>query len=88
MVTLTNSKVSHNNAEEVSEGSFDTGGEGGGIYNAGSLTLAGSSSVIENAAISHGGGIFNTESAGATITFASNWRGMISGNTPDDVFNG
>jgi hypothetical protein len=88
-VTFTNSTVAHNNAVEVSEaGGFETGGEGGGIYNAGSLTLAGSSSVIDNAAVFHGGGILNEESAGATLTFAPNWRGVISGNTPDDIFNG
>jgi hypothetical protein len=24
----------------------------------------------------------------ATLTFAPNWHGTISGNTPDDLFNG
>jgi hypothetical protein len=49
--------------------------------------LAGSSSVTENKAVEHGGGIFNAESKGATLSYAPDWRGTISGNQPDDIFN-
>jgi hypothetical protein len=69
-----------------------TGGvrNGGGTYNGAnaSVLLSGSSSVTDNRAEASGGGIFNEESAGATIAFAPNWSGTISGNTPDNIFNG
>jgi hypothetical protein len=63
---------------------------GGGIYNGAnaSVLLSGSSSVTDNRAEANGGGIFNEESAGATIAFAPSWRGTISANTPDNIFNG
>ncbi len=61
---------------------------GGGLYNFGALTLAGSSSVINNVATEEGGGILNLQSQGATISFTPNWTGTISGNEPDDVLNG
>jgi hypothetical protein len=66
-------------------GSF--GGDGGGIDNQGSLTLNGASSVTENMASEHGGGIYNDESGGATITYGVGWSGTVSGNEPDDIFN-
>jgi hypothetical protein len=86
-LTLNDSTVSGNKA------SF-----GGGIYNGltkevvtgrhpGSLTLNGSSWVTENTASKQGGGIYNNETLGSTITFGLGWSGAVSGNTPHDIFN-
>jgi predicted outer membrane repeat protein len=47
--------------------------------------LNGSSSVSENTASEHGGGIFNTQ--GATISYGTGWTGTVSGNIPDDIFS-
>jgi hypothetical protein len=76
-LTLHDSTVSRNTAID-----------GGGISNEeeGSLTLDGSSAVTRNAASDHGGGIYNEESRGATITFGTGWTGRLDGNRPDDIF--
>lgn len=34
-----------------------------------------------------GGGIFNDESQGATISYSPNWKGAIINNEPDNIFN-
>jgi hypothetical protein len=49
--------------------------------------LNGSSSVTDNTAAEQGGGIYNYESSGATITYGIGWTGTVSGNKPDDIFN-
>jgi hypothetical protein len=87
-LTLINSSVTRNTATEGFTGEFGSfGGEGGGIYSEGSLTFDGSSSVTENTAVKHGGGIFNEQAKGATITYGTGWSGTVSGNKPDDIFN-
>jgi hypothetical protein len=43
--------------------------------------------VTENTASKQGGGIYNVETLGSTITFGTGWSGNVSGNTPDDIFN-
>ena len=95
LVTLNNSNVAENEATPCLHcfGAVQ-GGRGGGIENEafpgeyqGSLILNGSSSVTENTATEHGGGILNHRSEGATITFGLGWIGTVSGNTPDDIFN-
>ncbi len=63
----------------------NSGYNGGGINNQGALALNGSSSVSENTASEHGGGIFNTQ--GATISYGTGWTGTVSGNIPDDIFS-
>jgi hypothetical protein len=77
-LTLNNSDVARNAA-----------GYGGGVENGylGSLRLNGSSSVTENTATEHGGGIYNNQTGRATITYGIGWSGTVSGNKPDDIFN-
>jgi hypothetical protein len=84
-ITLNNSTVSDNTALIDIEREY--GGLGGGIIDFESLTLNGSSSVIDNEAAEHGGGIYNHETGGATITDGIGWSGTVSGNKPDDIFN-
>ena len=86
LLTLNNSHVTGNTAQD-----------GGGIDNwafsaelftgRGSLTLNGSSTVTGNEASEHGGGIYNHETKGATISYGPGWSGTVSGNKPDDIFN-
>jgi hypothetical protein len=87
-VTLNNSTVTGNTAFKPGAYGLTETDHGGGIYNGHELILNGSSSVTGNAAAESGGGIFNEESGGATISYAPDWHGAISGNTPDDIFNG
>jgi predicted outer membrane repeat protein len=84
-ITLNNSTVSDNTALRDIEREY--GGLGGGIIDFESLTLNGSSSVIDNEAAEHGGGIYSHETGGATITDGIGWSGTVSGNKPDDIFN-
>jgi hypothetical protein len=74
-VTLKNSDISGNTAEN-----------GGGIYNGAALTLSGSSSVTGNNASGEGGGIYESEGDGGSITYAKGWSGVVSGNEPDNIF--
>jgi hypothetical protein len=99
-VTLDDSIIAGNSAtgHEIEQREIPEG-YGGGIYNVtGSpfhgpeepkplLTLNGSSSVFENTAAKQGGGIYNNQTGGATITFGSKWTGSVSGNEPDNIFN-
>ena len=61
-------------------------GNGGGIYNLGSVTLSDSSSVTRNTASGEGGGIYSDKSEGATLAFGIGWSGTVSRNEPDDMF--
>jgi hypothetical protein len=70
---LTNCDVSNNHA-------YGIPAEGGGIYNAGTLTVSGSH-VWYNSAGS-GGGIYNACSAAALTVLNS----IFSNNTPDNIF--
>jgi hypothetical protein len=74
-LTLNDSNVTDNTARE-----------GGGIFNGGRLILNGSSSVRRNAALAHGGGIYNNHPEGATITYGTEWAGTVNDNIPDDIF--
>jgi hypothetical protein len=83
-LTLDDSDVTGNTAE--GSGGF-VPAFGGGIVNNASLALNGSSSVTDNTAAEQGGGIYNYQSSGATITYGIGWTGTVSGNKPDDIFN-
>jgi parallel beta helix pectate lyase-like protein len=66
-------------------------GAGGGVYlrGAGSiLELVGSSSIKSNEAATSGGGVYagRTESGSSEIVHGTEWKGVISGNLPDNVF--
>jgi predicted outer membrane repeat protein len=60
---------------------------GGGIYNEGVVKLTDSASVTRNTASGEGGGIYNHETKGATIIYGTGWKGTVSDNLPDDIFN-
>jgi hypothetical protein len=45
------------------------------------------SSANWNRATSHGGGIYNNATDGATLNFGIGWIGTVSHNKPDDIFN-
>jgi predicted outer membrane repeat protein len=66
-------------------------GAGGGVYlrAIGSvLELVGSSSIKMNEAGTSGGGVFigKNEYGAGTLIFGAGWKGVISGNLPDNVF--
>jgi predicted outer membrane repeat protein len=66
-------------------------GAGGGVYlrAIGSiLELVGSSSIKMNEAGTSGGGVFigKNEYGAGTLIYGAEWKGVISGNLPDDVF--
>ena len=70
-LTLRNTVVRNNNANEV-----DSGADGGGIFNGvGSVLMLEGGSIKENAASSGGGGIFNNQ---GTLTMTGT---VIEGNT-------
>jgi predicted outer membrane repeat protein len=62
-------------------------GNGGGVYNEGGVRLNDSASVTRNTAFGKGGGIYNHQTKGATITYGTGWKGAVSGNLPDNIFN-
>jgi hypothetical protein len=72
-MTLTNCDVSNNHAYGIPD-------EGGGIYNAGTLTVSGSYVWFNSAG--SGGGIYNAGPA-AALTVSNS---MFSSNTPDNIF--
>jgi predicted outer membrane repeat protein len=66
-------------------------GAGGGVYlrAIGSiLELVGSSSIKMNEAGTSGGGVFigKNEYGAGTLIFGAGWKGVISGNLPDNLF--
>jgi uncharacterized repeat protein (TIGR01451 family)/CSLREA domain-containing protein len=73
-LTLTASTVSTNNASGATS-------DGGGIYNAGSVTVT-NSTISDNTATNSGGGIFNSSGATATSTNAT-----ISNNNGGGIVN-
>jgi hypothetical protein len=62
-------------------------GNGGGIYNSNVVKLNDSASITRNTASGKGGGIYNYQTNGATITYGTGWKGTVSDNLPDDIFN-
>jgi hypothetical protein len=80
------SSVSHNTASGNGGGIYN-GDNGSSIYAQHLVTLNDSASVTRNTAFGKGGGIYNQQTKGATITFGTGWKGTVSGNLPDDIFN-
>ena len=61
--------------------SANTGETGGGVFNAGTLVLKGTSRITGNTAYSGTGGGIHSE---GVVTFSRHWRGTVCGNSPDD----
>jgi hypothetical protein len=81
-VTISNLTICDGRAPDGAAGSSNSpvgadGGDGGGIYNAGSLTLA--QCVVSSCAAGNGGNGFVNESP-ITPTGATNWFGGVGGN--------
>jgi predicted outer membrane repeat protein len=58
------------------------------LHGAGSiLELVGAASIKSNQAGTTGGGVYagRTESGSSEIVFGAEWKGVISGNLPDNV---
>jgi predicted outer membrane repeat protein len=79
------SSVSRNTASGNGGGIYN--GDNGAIYDRHLVTLNDSASVTRNTASGKGGGIYNHQTVGATITYGTGWKGTVSGNLPDDIFN-
>jgi predicted outer membrane repeat protein len=80
------SSVSHNTASGNGGGIYN-GDNGSSIYAQHLVTLNDSASVTRNTAFGKGGGIYNQQTNGATITFGTGWKGTVSDNLPDNIFN-
>ncbi len=74
-VTITESVVRGNRADK----------NGGGIANSGTLTLRRSSSVTDNTAGTHGGGVWNQTEYGVR-TVILRGGSSVTGNSPDDCY--